>query len=100
MQQSPSPIRKRYMARLAARILVLIAGLVLCAVKPDLYDILHGWRFFERFSILHLLWLVWVFDMAEQLWPVGKHVALGSQKLFRQRFRPILERIQFTPLHY
>ena len=98
MQQSPSPIRKRYMARLAARILVLIAGLVLCAVKPDLFDILHDWRFFERFSILHLLWLVWVFDMAEQLWPVGKHVALGSQKLFRQRFRPILERVDLDAL--
>lgn len=93
MKQPLSPIRRRYMARLIGRILVLITGLILWFVRTDTFTILEGWRFFDRFSILHLLWLVWVYDMAEQLWPVGKHVALGSQKLFRHRFRPILERV-------
>ena len=90
---SLSPIRRRYIARLIGRIVILVAGLTLCFLRPEIYGILQGWRFFERLSILHLLWLIWVFDMIEQLWPVGRHVALGSQKLFRNRFRPILERV-------
>ena len=93
IKSSPSPIRRRYIVRLIGRVLILIAGLVLCFLRPEIYDILDGWRFFDRISILHLLWLVWVGDMIEQLWPVGKNVALGSQKLFRNRFRPILERV-------
>ena len=92
-KQSLSPIRRRYIARLAGRCLILAAGLACCFLQPGIFDILQGWNFFDSFSIMHLLWLVWVCDMVEQLWPVGKHVALGSQKLFRFRFRPILERV-------
>ena len=79
MQHSPSPIRKRYITRLIGRCLILLAGLFFCFIRPEIYHILQGWRFFDGFSILHLLWLVWVFDMIEQLWPVGKHVALGRR---------------------
>ena len=84
-----SPTRKRYFLRLLGRVLILIGCAVLHFTHPDQFDVLHGWNFFDSFSVLHVLWVLWVIDMAEQLWPIHKHVPIGSQKLFKQRFRPI-----------
>ena len=93
-----SPIRKRYMLRLAARCIVLILCGILCAADPSEFDILEGMNFFRRFSLLHLLWAVWVADMIQQIIPVKNKVALGSQKLFANRFRPIREKINYEAL--
>ena len=88
-----SRIRKRYFLRLIGRIFVLIGCAILCVCAPEQFSILEGANFFSHPSLLHLLWIVWMIDMLGQLLPISKHVALGSQKLFRQRFRPIMERI-------
>ena len=90
---SMSPTRKSYFVRLVARTLIFIACAVMCFASPAQFDLLQGWRFFDSFSVLHLLWLVWVIDMAEQLIPISKKVPLGSQKLFKQRFKPIAEKV-------
>ncbi|MDO4483983.1 MAG: hypothetical protein Q4C54_06005 [Clostridia bacterium] len=76
------------MARLIGRILVLLAAIAVFLCKPQWLDVLHGWRFFESFSPLHLLWCIWLIDMVYQLIPVKKKICLGSQKLFRFRFKP------------
>ncbi|MBQ9951472.1 MAG: hypothetical protein IJO98_04960 [Clostridia bacterium] len=88
-----SETRKRYFLRLLGRILVFIACAVLAFVHPESYDILDGMNFFAGFSVLHLLWLIWVTDMLVQLLPIRHQVPLGSQKLFKFRFRPIREKI-------
>jgi len=88
-----SRMRRRYTLRLIGRILVLIIGILLLALRPQAYDILHGWNFFKQFSILHLLWIVWVVDMVVQILPVGKDIPLGSQKLFKFRFVSLKEKI-------
>jgi len=93
MWSSMSPTRKRYFLRLIARTIILVACAVLYFLAPGQFDLLYGWRFFDSFSLLHLLWLLWVIDMAEQLIPIGQKVPLGSQKLFRQRFKPISEKV-------
>lgn len=90
---SMSPTRKSYFVRLVARTLIFITCAVMCFASPAQFDLLQGWRFFDSFSVLHLLWLVWVIDMAEQLIPISKKVPLGSQKLFKQRFKPIAEKV-------
>ena len=90
---SMSRIRKRYFLRLIGRIAVLIGCTVLCVCSPEQFSVLEGANFFSHPSLLHLLWIVWMIDMLGQLLPISRHVALGSQKLFRQRFRPIMERI-------
>ncbi len=88
-----SPIRKRYMLRLVGRVCILIAGVVLCFTAPEQFEVLNGFRFFETFSLLHLLWGIWILDMVSQLLPIHKHISIGSQKVFRQFFKPIKERV-------
>ena len=92
-KEPPSPIRRVYIAKLVGRVLVFIAAVAVYFLRPDWLGVLEGDRFFREFSPLHLLWGVWVLDMLWQLIPVKEHIPLGSQKLFRQRFRPIKEKI-------
>ena len=106
-----SKIRKRYVYRLVGRIMVFLCCIFVCVFAPQEYAILEGLNFFEKLSPFHLLWLIWCVDMFLQLVPVkssGDHtvgtiamfdkVALGSQKLFANRFRPMLEKINYPAL--
>ena len=92
-----SETRKRYCVRLVGRIVVFIVCLSMC-FAPQNFDILNGNNFFEKFHILHLLWLIWVCDMILQIIPIKNKVALGSQKLFANRFQPIREKINHDAL--
>jgi len=92
-----SKTRKQYFIRLFGRIIIFIACLIMC-FKPHFYDILEGMSFFDGFHILHILWLIWVFDMILQIVPIKNKVALGSQKLFASRFQPILDKINYGAL--
>ena len=87
-----SPVRRVYIVKLILRILVFFAAVAVYFLRPQWLDVLEG-DFFGEFSPLHLLWVVWVVDMLWQLIPVKERIPLGSQKLFRQRFRPITEKI-------
>lgn len=93
-----SKIRKTYMVGLVLRCLIFGLCIFLLFQYPDIFGILEGWNFFKEFSILHLLWGVWIIDMIFQLVPVKDKIPLGSQKLFRQRFRPIQEKINYQAL--
>ena len=93
-----SDTRKRYMARLVGRILIFVACLIMCIVTPQEFDIIKGTNFLKEFSIFHLLWFIWMVDMVLQIIPVKNKVALGSQKLFANRFRPIREKINYKGL--
>ena len=93
-----SNIRKKYMMRLVLRCLIFSLWILLFIFHPVEFEILKKWNFFSRFSVFHLLWAVWVADMIMQLVPVKEKVPLGSQKHFRQRFRPIREKINYQAL--
>jgi len=92
-----SRIRKIYFLRLAARCVILVLSILMYLYRPQELELLSGFAFFERFSILHLLWRVWMIDMLFQLIPIGRNISIGSLKLFRQSFRPIREK--FNPEH-
>ena len=95
-----SDIRKRYILRLVGRCFILLVAFVLFFTGFDRHDILEGFSFFHKLSWLHVLWVIWMLDMLFQLIPV-KHIALGSHKVFKLRFRPVLERINLEGLkHY
>ena len=81
-----SPMRKNYFLKLAFRCFALVFSAVLCGVKPETFDVMEGMNFFKKFSILHVLWGLWFFDMILQLVPVEKVVPLGSHKLFEKRY--------------
>ena len=91
--QPMSKTRKIYFLRLFGRIAVLLMAVVLYITKKSEFDILSGLNFFDGFSVLHLLWAVWMWDMVLQLIPVKAHISIGSQKVFSSLFRPIKEKI-------
>ena len=80
------------MMRFVGRCGILLFALFCVFFSPDVFAPLYG-GFFESFTLLHLLWGVWVFDMVCQLFPIKKEISLGSMKIFRARFRPIREKI-------
>ena len=92
-----SDIRKRYIARLIGRIVILAGCAAAYMFQWLQFDVLEGNRFFKRITVLHGLWVVWVADMIFQLLP-AKNIALGSQKLFKVRFRPVLSKINVSAL--
>lgn len=92
-----SIIRKQYFLRLFARILIFIGCLIMC-FKPKFFNVLEGMNFFDGFHILHILWLIWIFDLILQIIPIKNKVALGSQKLFANRFQPIRKKINYDVL--
>ncbi len=87
-----SKIRRVYFTKLYARIAILLASIATYFLAPRHFKIVDGWNFFKEWSIFHLLWLVWVFDMISQLFPV-KNIALGSQKVFKEKFRPAIDKL-------
>jgi len=82
-----SPMRRTYLMKFIGRCLVLVFFGLLGIFRPETFDVLQD--FTGGFSVLHVLWLVWMVDMLLQLFYVKKHVPLGSQKLFRQRYIPV-----------
>ena len=89
-----SPTRRNYMIRLVCRILIFVTCIVMYLCDAKAFEILDGWNFFHTFNVFHVLWVVWVIDMFLQIVPIKNKVALGSQKLFKFRFKPSLEMLR------
>ena len=83
-----SEIRKTYVARLIGRCFFLLVCIGLLAADSPHLRALTDEGFFEAFTLLHLLWAFWMFDMLSQLFPIGRKIALGSRKVFANAFRP------------
>lgn len=83
-----SVMRKNYILRFVGRALVLLAAIAVYILHPESFSILEGMNFFRKFSILHLLWALWVLDMVLQMIPSRRYIALGSQKQFGKHFQP------------
>ncbi len=93
-----SKTRKIYFLRLVGRVAVFIVSLLLYFFRREEFVIAKGWNFFERFSLLHILWGIWMFDMILQLVPVKSHISIGSQKVFESLFKPIKEKVNYKSL--
>lgn len=98
MKQPVSKVRKVYIARLVGRCAILAASIVLWFFQWEQFEILDGMNFFEKFSVFHILWGIWLVDMYCQLVPAKGYISLGSQKHFLARFRPIKEKINMEAL--
>lgn len=93
-----SKTRKVYFARLVGRCLILVFSIALLIYDKSQFEVLQDWNFFREFSVLHILWLIWLIDMVAQLVPAKGYIALGSQKHFLKRFQPVVERINYDAL--
>ncbi len=90
-----SKTRKTYFIRLFGRCIIFFLCLLLYLYDNSHFQVLIGWNFFREFSLLHVLWLIWMLDMLYQLIPAKGYISLGSQKHFLKRFRPISEKINY-----
>ena len=93
-----SETRKIYFLRLIGRIAVFDVAVLLYLFDRDVFDVANGLNFFNEFSPLHLLWIVWMCDMILQLIPIKSHISIGSQKVFESLFKPIKEKVNYKSL--
>jgi len=88
-----SATRQRYFFRLAGRCLALLI-VVYCAIwDRGQFQAIGKGCFLSSLQPVHLLWVIWMIDMLEQIVPVSQKLSIGSLKLFPQNFRPILGKI-------
>lgn len=88
-----SKTRKIYFARLFGRCIILAIAIIMYIFFREEFNIAKGMNFFDRPSLLHILWGIWMWDMLLQLIPVKAHISIGSQKVFSNLFRPIKDKI-------
>ena len=93
-----SKTRKTYFLRLAGRLIVFIFACLMYVINREEFIIADSWNFFGRFSFLHILWAIWMWDMLLQLMPVKAYISIGSQKIFASLFRPVKEKIDYSNL--
>ncbi|MBE6891697.1 MAG: hypothetical protein E7481_06685 [Ruminococcaceae bacterium] len=93
-----SKTRLEYIFRLVGRIICLLVCILMLIFKSEDMSILEGMNFFKGFSMYHIIWIIWIIDMILQLIPVKDKIPLGSQKLFKLRFKPIREKINYQAL--
>ena len=93
-----SKTRKSYIFRLICRCVIFVICGALCFFAPREFEILEGMNFFSKPSWLHILWLIWVADMIQQIVPIKNRLPLGSMKLFENRFQPIRDKINYEAL--
>ena len=93
-----SKTRKIYFLRLIGRCIVFILGIFIYLYNPGEFALIEGMNFFRKFSIIHILWTIWIIDMIIQLMPIKAHISIGSQKQFLKMFRPIKESFNYKKL--
>ena len=93
-----SETRRIYFARLFGRLIIFFISVLVFIYDREEFELIKGWGFFEKFSLLHILWGIWIWDMILQLIPVKAHISIGSQKQFSSLFRPIKEKINYPNL--
>lgn len=81
-------MRKKYLSRFILRCLICAAVIILYLKGYSGFDVICEGQFFSRFSLLHILWAVWIMDMILQLIPARGVLSLGSQKQFLMHFKP------------
>lgn len=95
MKQGSEELRKRYqwyLVKFGLRILILAVVIGIVIFYPEELDVLEGMKFFQHVSVLHILWVLWVWYILEKLLPLRRHKApRGSIKCRCSEFRPTEE---------
>ncbi len=87
MTRTRTRILLLYQARLTLRLTVLAAVTALYFGWDQAFDAARG-GFFDGLSPMHLLWALWMVDMAFQLFPSRNLLAMGCQKMFPRHAKP------------
>ena len=88
-----SVFRKLYIKRLVIRIVIFVIAIGIYIWNPKSFVVVKGFNAINNFSVLHILWFIWMFDMILQLCKVPKYWPLGSQKYWAYRYLPDIKKI-------
>ena len=89
-------MRKKYIAKLVFRCLVLAGGIILLVGRSSFlqgtflgnsFNILDGFGFFKELSVFHIMWGIWLVSMLQQILPIKTKLPLGSVKRSPHRFK-------------
>lgn len=83
-----SNLRRLYEKEFFLKAIAFIASIVLLNVYPESFDVLYGFAFFKKFSVLHIMWAIWMVDMIMTFFPYIKGIPLGAKKHFLELFKP------------
>lgn len=86
-------IRRKYELRLVFRTAVSVAAALIYFRWPKAFAILEKGAFLEELSPLHVLWLIWVWEMLMKLRPARPLLALGAQKQFGRYYNAASESV-------
>lgn len=75
-----SKTREIYFLRLIGRIIVFIVDILIYIFDKEKFNIVEGSNFFNKFTPVHILWIIWMWDMILQLIPIKAYISIGSQK--------------------
>ena len=93
-----STTRKKYFIRLIFRGIIVFVCVLEYILKREDFGVIYGFNFLRERSRLDILWGIWIAEMLWQLYPAKKYMSLGSQKQFRRRFKPIVEKVNIKAL--
>ena len=82
-----SVFRKLYIKRLVIRIVIFVIAIGIYIWNPKSFVVVKGFNAINNFSVLHILWFIWMFDMILQLCKVPKYLPLVSQKYLAYIFK-------------
>lgn len=79
---------KRYFVKFWFRIIILAAVIIILMIRPEETEVLEGMKFFQHFSVLHILWMLWLWYMLEKLLPLKNWKPKGCMKYRKTEFQP------------
>lgn len=98
MIRQPTRLRSLFKFRYAVRLGILAATIVAYFAFPQSFSVLNGLDFFRRFSWLHVVWAIWIVDMAMQMLPAKGYSAVGSLKQFGRTYQPARDTVDTRSL--
>lgn len=91
MQTSKS--LKMYRVRFIFRIFVVLAVVFLYFSYESAFEIIERGKFTEKFSFMHIVWAVWIVEIAVRLIPYEGLLLNGCGKQFKAYYNPSSEKV-------
>lgn len=85
--EKPTPLFWRYAARLVARLLLFVAGVVLLIYMPEQLDIANNFGLFKGPTFVNVVFVILVLDLVSKLRPHAS-IAMGSRKQYGEYHVP------------
>lgn len=95
-----SKLRTIYIIKLIFRGMLLISALYVWVYEKNLFNTLYDFDYFGKITIIHVFWIVWIFQIIVHFFPVKNYISIGSQKYFSSKYRRTQKNVDDTLIIY